>query len=148
MKHIVSNSIIALVISLSFVFSLQAQDHKSKKESIELGGSCPVAYLMMDENIKGDAKFSSMFDGKTYYLANANAKKMFDADPIKYLPKYDGYCATAIAMGKKVDSDHQYFSIYDGSTYLFSNKMAKDAFDKDPKLMIKQADKNFAVLIK
>ncbi|MDP2366467.1 MAG: YHS domain-containing (seleno)protein [Ignavibacteria bacterium] len=148
MKHSVSKSIIGIVIALSFVFSIQAQDQKSKKENVELGGSCPVAYLMMGKDIKGDAKFASTFENKTYNFANADAKKMFDADPKKYLPKYNGYCATGIAMGEKIVSDHQYYSIYDGSTYLFSNKMAKETFDKNPKTTIKNADKNFAALTK
>ena len=145
MKHIVSKSIIALVISLSFVFSMQALDQKSKKENIELHGSCPVVYLMMGKDVKGDPKIASTFENKTYYFTNADAKKMFDADPKKYLPKYDGYCATGIAMGKKIVPDHQYYSIYNGSTYLFSNKMAKESFDKDPKTTINNADKNYAV---
>jgi len=148
MRFMIRKSVIVLFISLGFVLTAQAQDNKSRKEIIELGGSCPVAYLMMGKDMKGDAKFASEYDGKTYYLANADAKKMFDADPKKYLPKYDGFCTTAVAMGKKVESDHQYFSIYDGSTYLFSNKMAKDTFDKDPNMVIQKADKNFVALNK
>lgn len=148
MKHMIRKSVIILFISLGFVLSMQAQGEKSKKENVEIGGSCPVAYLMMEKDMKGDAKFASKYDGKTYYLANADAKKMFDAEPNKYLPKYDGYCATGFSMGKKIESDHQYFSVYNGATYLFSNKMAKDAFDKDPKMMVKKADENFAALNK
>jgi YHS domain-containing protein len=148
MKNAKSKAIIALVVLLSFAITIQAQDQKSKKEIAEFGGSCPVTYLMMEKDMKGDPKISSTVDGKTYYLANADAKKLFDAEPNKYLPKYDGYCATAVAMGKKVDSDHQFFTFYNGATYLFSNKMAKDTFDKDPKMMVKNADKNFTALNK
>jgi len=102
----------------------------------------------MNKAVKGDVKFSSTYKGKTYYFAMADAKKMFDADPVKYLPKYDGYCATALAMGKKIESDPEIFSVYKGDTYLFSNKMAKEGFDKDPEMTIKSADKNLALLTK
>jgi YHS domain-containing protein len=130
------------------VLSINAQDSKSADYQIALDGYCPVAYLAMEKSVEGDSKYSSTYDGKTYYLANADAKKMFDAEPEKYLPKYDGYCATAVAMGKKMESDPKLFSVYIGSTYLFSNKMAKESFDKDPKMTIKNADKNFAALSK
>jgi len=137
---------LALIISFGLAFTANSQSSKKSKKEIALHQYCPVAYAAMNKAVKGDAKFSSVYKGKKYYFAMADAKKMFDADPVKYLPKYEGYCATALAMGKKVEPDPQIFSVYKGSTYLFSNKMAKEAFDKDPDITIKNADKNLAVL--
>jgi YHS domain-containing protein len=148
MLSIIRKSFVALLVTLSMVLSINAQNTKSADKKFELDGYCPVAYLVMEKSVKGDAKYSSTYEGKTYYIANADAKKMFDADPKKYLPKYDGYCATAVAMGKLIESDPQLFSVYNGATYLFSNKMAKESFDKDPKMTIKNADKNYAALSK
>jgi YHS domain-containing protein len=147
MLPIIRKSFVALFVTISMVLSINAQDSKSADTKVELDGYCPVAYLVMEESVKGDSKYSSTYEGETYYLANADAKKMFDSDPEKYLPKYDGYCATAVAMGKKMESDPEIFSVYNGATYLFSNQMAKDSFDKDPMMTIKNADKNFAALI-
>jgi YHS domain-containing protein len=98
--------------------------------------------------MKGDAKFASTYRGKTYYSSSADAKKMFDAEPEKYLPKYDGLCATALAMGKKMESNPKLFTVHEGATYLFSSKEAKEAFDKDPEATIAMADKQFASLEK
>lgn len=146
MLPIIRKTLIALFVTISMVLSINAQDTKSVEVEVQLDGYCPVAYLAMEKAVEGDAKYSSTYEGETYYLANADAKKMFDADPEKYLPKYDGYCATAVAMDKLMESDPQLFSVYDGDTYLFSNQMAKEAFDKDPEMTINNADKNFAVL--
>lgn len=148
MLPVIQRSFIAFLVAISIVLSVQAQNTKSTDKKAELNGYCPVAYLAMDKSIKGDAKYSSTYQGKTYYLANAEAKKMFDTDPKKYIPKYDGYCTTALAMGKLLKSDPKIFSVYNGATYLFSNKMAKESFDKDPKMMIKKADQNFVALTK
>jgi len=138
--------LIALYIIFTMVISLNAQEQKNENTKAALNGYCPVAYQVMEKGVKGDQKFSSTYEGKTYYFMNADAKKMFDAEPEKYLPKYDGYCATAVAMGEKLESDPELFSVYEGTTYLFSSKMAKETFDKDPKMIVQKADKNFAAL--
>lgn len=137
---------LALIFAFGLALTVHAQAVKKTKKEVALHQYCPVAYGTMNKAVKGDAKFSSTYKGKTYFFAMADAKKMFDADPVKYLPKYDGYCATALAMGKKVESDPEIFSVYKGFTYLFSNKMAKEGFDKDPDNAIKEANKNLAVL--
>ncbi|MBI3124026.1 MAG: YHS domain-containing protein [Ignavibacteriales bacterium] len=137
---------LALLFTFGFALTVNAQAAKKQKKEAALHQYCPVAYGAMNKAVKGDAKFSSTYKGKTYYFAVADAKRMFDADPIKYLPKYDGFCATAFAMGKKVESDPEIFSVYKGATYLFSNKMAKEGFDKDPQMIVNGADKNLNIL--
>ncbi len=143
MKYLIHSLVLALAIGVGFTASLDAQTSKTHKKNVALQQYCPVAYAAMGKAIKGDAKYSSMFEGKTYYMMNADAKKMFDADPVKYVPKYNGYCATAMAMGKKLKSEPEIFSVYKGATYLFSSKDAKAMFEKDPDGTIANADKQF-----
>jgi YHS domain-containing protein len=147
MLPVIRKTLVALFVAIGTVLSINAQDTKSVELKVQLDGYCPVAYIVMEESVMGDSKYSSTYEGETYYLANADAKKMFDAEPEKYLPKYDGYCATAVAMDKLMESDPQLFSVYNGATYLFSSQMAKESFDKDPQMTIKNANKNFASLI-
>ena len=147
MLPVIRKTLVAFFVTISMVLSINAQDTKSVKVEVQLDGYCPVAYLMMGKAVEGDAKYSSTYEGEIYYLANVDAKKMFDAEPEKYLPKYDGYCATAVAMDKLMESDPQLFSVYDGATYLFSSQMAKESFDKDPQMTIKNANKNFESLV-
>jgi YHS domain-containing protein len=120
----------------------------SMMKEVALHEYCPVAYLAAGKAVKGDAMYSSTYKGKTYYFVEADAKKLFDATPAKYLPKYDGYCATAMAMGKKIESDPEIFSVHKGATYLFSSKEAKAAFDSDPNGTIINANKHFAAKAK
>lgn len=108
-----------------------------------LGGYCPVAYIAMKTAMKGDPGQRSTYKGQTYLFANADAKKMFDAAPEKYLPAYNGYCATAVAQGMKLASDPKIFAVHNGRTYLFSNADAKAMFEKDPAGTIAKADANW-----
>jgi len=150
MKYLVRSLLVTLMLASGFALSLNAQASKahSQKKSIALHQYCPVAYVAMGKAVKGNSKYASTYRGKTYYSSSADAKKMFDAEPAKYLPKYDGYCATALAMGQKMESDPELFSVHEGATYLFSSKDAKQAFDKDPEATISMADKQFAALEK
>lgn len=112
---------------------------------VGLGGHCPVGYVMAGKPIIGDPKFTSEYQGVTYYSSSADAKAMFDKEPSKYVEsiKYKGYCATGLAMGKQLESDPSIFSRVDGKVYFFSSKEAKDMFDKEPKKYISKADKEW-----
>ncbi len=108
---------------------------------VALGGYCPVAYSVMDKAVEGDSEFASEYQGKTYHLANAKAKKMFDKAPENYVVAYDGWCATGMAHGMKVESDPTVFVVRDGKTYLFSDQEARAMFTEDAGSVVAQADK-------
>jgi YHS domain-containing protein len=128
---------VILTIALAVASMLVAQSKPA------IGGYCPVAYKAMNKAMKGDPKFASTHDGQTFYLTNADAKKMYDANPAEYTPVYHSYCAAGVAKGMKIESDPTLFSVVDGKTYLFSSKEAKMMFDKEAKMMVAQADKNW-----
>ena len=73
---------------------------------------------------------------------------MFDKAPGKYVPAYDGICATGVAMGMKLPSDPKLFTVHDGRTYLFSDAKAKAMFEKDKTGIIAKADANWPKLQK
>jgi YHS domain-containing protein len=128
-------ALMALVASFSFT----ALADGSK---VALGGYCPVGYVTANKALPGDLKVTSEVDGKIYSFINEAAKKAFDADPKKFVSaiQYGAWCATGLAMGKKIASDPALFSAVDGKVYLFSSKGAKDVFDKSPRDFISRAD--------
>lgn len=103
------------------------------------GGYCAVAYAKIGKAVKGGPQFASVVDGQTYHFVSVEAKKMFDAEPPKYPIAYQGYCATGVAMGKKLVSNPEIFTVLKGTTYLFSNAEARVRFDKDPDMTISKA---------
>jgi len=138
-KYLATMGVAAAFIALTAFGSL-AQSAAPTAGGPALGGYCPVAYVAMNQAMKGDPNQKSVHDGKTYYFANADAKKMFDASPAKYAPAYDGLCATAVAQGMRLQSDPKLFTVHNGKAYLFSNAEAKTVFDKDKAGVIAKAD--------
>jgi YHS domain-containing protein len=143
MRRFVSLLVVALI---AVTVGISGAGTSKSAHTPALQGYCPVAYVAMGKAVKGDPKISSTYEGHRYLFANADAKKMFDADPSKYQVAYDGWCATAVSMGKKVKSVPAQFSIHGGKTYLFSSAEAKKAFDGMPEGVIMKADEQWASL--
>ena len=144
MRRLVPLFVTAL-IAVAVATPSAAKDGKSSRAPA-LQGYCPVAYSAMGKAVKGDPKVSTVYQGHRYLFTNADAKKMFEADPTKYQVAYDGWCATAISMGKKLKSDPKLFTVHAGKTYLFSNAEAKKAFDAMPEGVVQKADEQWALL--
>jgi YHS domain-containing protein len=130
--------ILAVVLAFASMLAAQEMNHEPA-----IGGYCPVAYKAANKPIKGVAKYSSTRNGDTFWFVNADAKAMYDKDPEGYTPEYHNYCATGVAKGMKIVSDPTVFTVYNGKTYLFSNKQAKAMFDKDKANVVADADKNW-----
>ena len=137
----------AVILMVAAGSSLAAKNEKTSSTPA-LHGYCPVAYVAMGKAVKGDPKVAIVHEGHRYLFTNADARKMFEADPDKYQVAYEGWCATAIAMGKKLESDPTLFTVHEGTTYLFSGAEAKKAFDDMPDGVIEKADEQWVALTK
>jgi YHS domain-containing protein len=81
-------------------------------------GYDPVAYHTEGKPVKGNGWNVAEYEGVTYLFANKKNRKMFEADPEKYLPAYGGYCAYGVAIGKKFAIDPEVWKIENGKLYL------------------------------
>lgn len=138
MKRILT--IITIISAVLGFASLQAADKPA------LDGYCPVCYIAAGKANKGKADHASTYEGKTYYFVSKEVKAMFDGEPTKWLPQYDGYCAFGVAKGKKFESDPTVFTVVDGKVYLNKDKSIGAKFKKDTANYIKQADENWPKL--
>ncbi len=136
----------AVLFALSAGSAFAAKPVKHSKAAI--GGYCPVAYVEVNKAVQGDPAHAVTTAGRTYLFVNADAKKLYVANPAKFAIGYDSWCATAMAMGQKVPSDPRLFTVHAGRTYLFSTADAKKAFDADPAGFVTKADGQWATLKK
>ncbi len=119
---------------------------KEPKREPALLGYCPAAYLLLGKAVKGDPDYTSTYADELYQLSSAEAGKLFDADPEKFLPQFAGLCTTALggSYGNRLPSDPKVFDIRNGKVYLFSSPRAKRAYDKSPEWFIARAGPLFA----
>lgn len=132
-----------IAVLMTLTFSVNADSKEEVKKDLALGGYCPVCYIAAGKANMGSDKFTSEHDGKTYQFVSAETKAMFDKEPSKFLPQYDGYCAFGMGLGKKFDSDPTVFSVIDGKIYLNKNAEVKSMFSKDTKSHLVKADQEW-----
>ena len=109
-----------------------------------LSGYDPVAYFTDAKPTRGSGFHVTGHDGVTYAFANEDHKKLFTADPQKYLPSYGGYCAYGVAVGKKFVADPEAWKVLNGKLYLNLDKTIQSKWEKDIPGYIKKADANWS----
>ena len=116
------------------------------RKGVMLYGYDPVSYYGSQKPLKGNPAIKAEVKGLTYYFSSEENKKTFSADPKKYEPQYEGWCATAVAKGYKYDIDPENYKVTDGKLYLFYKGWKGDAkkdWVKDEPASIKEAESNW-----
>ncbi len=134
------------IIGLALPSAAFAADEYNVSTGITTGG-VPLAVHGMDtvvlSNLNavayGAAAHSVTNDGVAYYFASKASADMFQADPEKYMPQYGGFCAYAVALGKKFDGDPRFADIVDGKLYLFVNAAIFEKYKQDKENVLKTA---------
>jgi YHS domain-containing protein len=96
-----------------------------------LFGHDVVAYFTENTHKKGDPAIKSVIDGVTFRFSNAQHKALFDKEPAKYMPQYNGYCANGIVYGIPWGGDADSWRIIEGKLYIFGGKGSRDGFFVD-----------------
>jgi YHS domain-containing protein len=140
LKSFFAVAIIALLSNAVF-----AQTQPMDMNNLAIGGYDVVSYFTANKAMKGTKSFSATNNGVTYYFASAKNQKAFKANPAKYLPQCDGYCAWGVAeKGVKFPVNPETFKIVNGKLYLFFN----GDFEGKPFNTLTEWNKNEAKLIK
>ncbi len=108
-----------------------------------LKGYDVVFYYQNNQAQKGDSRFSHQFQGVQWNFVNEKNLSTFKSDPTKYIPQYGGWCAYAMADGKKVGVDPRSFDIKNGKLYLNYNKKVQKKWQKKQDQYIPKADKHW-----
>ncbi|MEN8133686.1 MAG: YHS domain-containing (seleno)protein [Pseudomonadota bacterium] len=106
-----------------------------------LHGVDSVALSTLGAVAEGDAAYTVVHDGGAYYFASQGSADRFSANPEQYLPQYGGFCAFAVALGKKFDGDPMFADIVDGKLYLFVNDAVFRKYKENPQKTLTDAEK-------
>lgn len=113
------------------------------EHNVAIKGYDPVAYFTDGKPMKGDAAYSTEYQGAIFYFASAEHRDLFKAEPLKYMPEYGGYCAYGASNGYKVRINPEAWAIHNGKLYLNYTKKVQGIWDKDRDGYILEADKQW-----
>jgi hypothetical protein len=134
------------ILILAATGTVAAQSLFGKRTA--LWGFDPVSYFTPGQPEKGSKEFTAPFDDSIYQFKGAEHRAMFLADPERYAPQFNAYCAGSMSRGRKIEADPNIWAIHDDKLYVFSEQQTLAAFRADAKAMIEQANAKWPALIK
>ena len=119
-----------------------------EKDGVAIRGYDPVAYFTDKKPVRGLPAHKSEFRGSTFHFASAASRDAFSADPARYAPQYNGFCAFGVAGGYKASIDPAAFTVVDGKLYLNYNAGVQKQWRADVPGFIAKADRNWPQVAK
>lgn len=110
---------------------------------VVLKGYDPVAYFTEKRAVRGAPDISYDWDGARYLFSSPRHRSAFVADPDRYAPRYGGYCAGGMSLGRKAEADPQLWKVVDGKLYVFASTRAKETLETDPAGTIERGSRNW-----
>jgi YHS domain-containing protein len=132
-------TLLVLILCQSYVFATDTTYFAVGNQGYDV-----VSYFTDHKPVKGNGDHVVMQNGINYLFVSDEHKKMFQANPEKYLPQFGGWCAMGLSLGKKIASDPLAWKIVDGKLYLNLNERVAKIWIKDIPGNIKKADANWA----
>jgi hypothetical protein len=115
----------------------------SEADGDAIGGYDPVTYFTEKEPVRGDAVPVYEWKGAVWHFVSVENLERFVQAPEKFAPQYGGWCAAAMAQGKKAASDPLAWSMVDGKLYLHADLGVREAWAQDARARIAQADREW-----
>ena len=153
------------ILLTAFVFSAPAnaqffgkKDFIYEKDGYAIDGHDTVAYFDLDATdldadglpnptaVKGDPQYSATYQGAIWIFSSQKNLDKFNAEPAKYAPAYNGYCAYAAAKGSLAKTNPNAWRVIDGTLYLNFSSSVQRRWVKDIPGHVEAANSNWADL--
>lgn len=113
------------------------------EDPLALTGYDPVSYFTGNAPVKGQPAFTAGHRGLTYRFATAENRDAFAANPARFAPQYDGYCAYGVSRGYKVGVDPLAYKVVSGKLYLNFSRSVQRTWSRDIPGYVSRADSNW-----
>ncbi len=140
-------TLFSALIAILFSSSLFAGEQFMRK-GYAVSGYDTVAYFTDGKPVKGDKTIVAQWNNAKWIFSSEKNKALFLENPEKYAPAYDGHCAFAAGVGKKVSAKPTLWKIIDGRLFLNFSKAANTRWLENPESYIEDGDKNWTELEK
>ncbi len=121
-----TTAILAFLASVMIMNLAQAAEPVSKsRRGVAIGGHDSVAYHSIDRDpqadaIEGSKTYVVEYKGAKWRFGSKESADLFEADPERYSPAYNGHCANALSLGKGlVRTNGETWEIFEDKLYLF-----------------------------
>jgi len=120
-----------------------------------IGGQDTVSYHAPAQRqshrvLEGDSRFEVSYLGASWRFASRESADRFAADPAKYIPHYNGFCANALSLGEGlIKTDGTIWDFFGDQLYLFYGESGRQRWlTGDWKAYRQQADAAWQAALK
>lgn len=142
-----SANLAAMLLLAAISTSALAGDFYAK-DGVAIKGYDPVAYFTDNRPIKGSPAYKAEYAGSVFHFVSQANRDAFAANPAKYAPQYNGFCAFGTAGGYKAAIDPAAFTIVNNKLYLNYNRDVRKKWSTDIPGFVVKADKNWPEVAK
>ncbi len=121
-----TTAILAFLASVMIMNLAHAAEPVSKsRRGVAIGGHDSVAYHSIDRDpqadaVEGNKTYIVEYKGAKWRFGSKESADLFEADPERYSPAYNGHCANALSLGKGlVRTNGETWEIFEDKLYLF-----------------------------
>ena len=139
----IPNFLLSTAAALTIATTAFAGDQYIDDTGFAVSGYDVVAYFTVGEPTRGSEDLEYVWRDVRWRFSSVEHKIAFEADPTKYAPRYGGYCAGGMALGRRAPIDPEAFVIVDGKLYLNFNKSTAEDFRATTEESIAKADDNW-----
>lgn len=140
-----------ILFAIVSVTTLNAQHgHASGDEAVSFDGNDLVSYFEESAPKPGLEKYTYEYKDLTLMFVTQENMEKFKADPEKFIPAYNGWCAIALTQGSWIKPDFNHYKIQDGELLFFEVRAfynGKTAWEKDPEINRIVADRKYQELL-
>ena len=146
MFHLQHKIILGVIIGVALIITTPtsaAEVVNKGNADVAILGFDAVAYFTKGQPTKGNPKIEHVWHDAKWRFSSPEHRDLFASNPKRYAPRYGGFCAGAMAAGRKRPIDPKAWLIIDGKLYLNYSKQIGDEFAKNSKNKIANADANW-----
>lgn len=96
--------------------------------------------------VPGKSWITAEYNGATFAFSSEANRDKFVADPARYAPQYDGFCAYGVTHGGKAPGNPHLWRIVDGKLYLNLQPSIVELWEEDIEGLIKDAEQKWTAI--
>lgn len=96
--------------------------------------------------VPGRSDITARYNGALFAFSSAQNRDLFQSNPARYAPQFDGHCAFGVAKGGKVPANPNLWRIVDGKLYLNITRNVAGFWASDIANNISQGNSGWAQL--
>lgn len=96
--------------------------------------------------VPGRADITAKYNGSLFAFSSQKNRELFQSNPAKYAPQFDGHCAYGVARGGKVPANPNLWRIVDDKLYLNITRNVAGFWRSDVASNISQGNSSWGAL--